>query len=212
MVVVIDYGMGNVGSVSNMLRKLGAEARLSAKATDFAVADRFILPGVGSFDAGMRNLAAMPGYDVLCRRVLEDEIPILGICLGMQLFSKSSEEGQLSGLGWIDAETVRIQAPAGHQVRLPHMGWNITKSVRPSPLFPIGMEPQRYYFVHSYHVVCHDEQDVLAKTHHGVWFTSSLCRGSILGVQFHPEKSHRYGLALFERFLHWVPATEAGGP
>lgn len=210
MVLVIDYGMGNVGSVLNMLRKLGAEAKLSASPADLAAADRFILPGVGSFDAGMRNLAAMPGYDVLCQRVLEDGIPILGICLGMQLFSKSSEEGQLPGLGWIDADTVRIQAPADQPVRLPHMGWNIAEPVRPSPLFPAGMEAQRFYFVHSYHVVCHEEQDVLARSRHGEWFTSSLCRGNILGAQFHPEKSHRYGLGYLGRFLQWTPIPQAG--
>ncbi len=205
MIVVVDYGMGNVGSVLNMLRKLGAKSCLSAEPIEIASADRFILPGVGAFDAGIRNLTGIAGYEMLCQRVLQDGAPILGICLGMQLFTKSSEEGVLPGLGWIDARTVRIPDAGSGTLRLPHMGWNVAHAVRPSPLFPSSTDPQRFYFVHSYHVVCHDDDDVLAQTSYGITFTSSLCRGNIVGAQFHPEKSHRFGIGFLDRFLRWTP-------
>jgi imidazole glycerol-phosphate synthase subunit HisH len=209
VIVIIDYGMGNVGSILNMLKKVGAVAKLSSQPDDLLQADRLILPGVGSFDAGMNNLKGMGCVDALNRRVLQDRIPILGICLGMQLFSKRSEEGIESGLGWLDAETIRFRFnTAEPQLKIPHMGWDNVRVCTPSPIFPESGQEQRFYFVHSYHVKCNEAGDVLTTTHYGCDFASSVCRGNILGMQFHPEKSHRFGLEAFRNFLSWVPDSK----
>ncbi len=206
MVLVIDYGMGNVGSILNMLRKVGASAELSARPEDVNRADRLVLPGVGAFDAGMRKLQQKGYIDVLNRRVIDDRIPILGICLGMQLFTRRSEEGVETGLGWLDAETIRFRfSAASAQLKVPHMGWNSVKVCHPTPLFPDPERERRFYFVHSFHVRCQAPVDVLTTTEYGAEFTSCICHNNILGVQFHPEKSHRFGLDFFNSFLSWSP-------
>ena len=206
-VVVVDCGMGNVGSVVNMLKKIGAQVLLSSRPEDLWNADRLILPGVGAFDAGMRNLRDQGYFDALNQRVLQDRTPILGICLGMQLFTARSEEGRESGLGWLDAETIRFRFGAEEtRLKIPHMGWSTVRVCKPVPLFPNPDEERRFYFVHSYHVACRDPEDVLATTRHGIEFTSAVCRGNILGTQFHPEKSHRFGIELFRNFMDWRPA------
>lgn len=207
MIVIIDYGMGNLGSVRNMLKKkVGVAAEISASAADIETADKLILPGVGAFDNGMRNLATLGLIPVLNRRVLEDKVPILGICLGIQLFSKSSEEGRLPGLGWIDAHTVRFRFDEGASLRVPHMGWNIIKPTHPHPLLEnLGSEP-RFYFVHSYHVRCEDPANVLATCYYGIEFTAAVMRDNICGTQFHPEKSHRFGWNVLNNFAKGTPA------
>lgn len=205
-VVVIDYGMGNVGSILNMLKKIGAQVELSSRPEDVLKADRLILPGVGAFDAGMKNLRGTNCFAVLNQRVLKDRTPILGICLGMQLFTARSEEGQEAGLGWLDAETVRFRLDAGEtRLKIPHMGWSPIRVCKPIPIFPNPAEERRFYFVHSFHVVCRNPADVLTTTQHGIEFTSAVCRGNILGTQFHPEKSHRFGIELFRNFMNWRP-------
>jgi glutamine amidotransferase len=202
MIVIVDYGMGNLGSIMNMLKKLGAEAKISAHSEDVVAADRLILPGVGAFDAGMRQLHASGLIDVLNHQVLERRRPLLGICLGMQLLTRRSEEGKLPGLGWVKGETVRFAFHgANRSLKVPHMGWNSPTDHQASPLFH-GLENEAwFYFVHSYHVVCERAEDVAARTHYGYPFVSALCGGNIMGTQFHPEKSHRYGMQVLRNFV-----------
>ncbi|MBI4705044.1 MAG: imidazole glycerol phosphate synthase subunit HisH [Deltaproteobacteria bacterium] len=201
MIAIIDYGIGNLGSVYNMLRKLGADLRLTAEPAVVASADKLILPGVGAFDEGMRNLAERGLQDALDEAVLQRRTPILGICLGMQLFSRRSEEDVLPGLGWIAADTVRFTFPAGaDQPKVPHMGWNTIQATGEHPLLE-GLAEGRFYFVHSFYLRCHDESDVLATSLHGIEFAACLCRGNVVGTQFHPEKSHKFGLRLLGNFL-----------
>jgi glutamine amidotransferase len=204
LVVVIDYGMGNVGSVLNMLRKVGCNAILSSGAEDLLRADRLILPGVGSFDAGMTNLKERGYIELLNDQVLRNKIPILGICLGMQLMTKRSEEGAISGLGWLDSETIKFRdLPSA--MKVPHMGWDYVQMTKSSPLFPNTQQEPRFYFVHSYYVSCNNPDDVLTTTLYDKDFVSSFCHNNILGAQFHPEKSHRFGFEFLCNFLKWNP-------
>jgi glutamine amidotransferase len=202
MIIVLDYGVGNLGSILNMLRKIGAPASVSSNPEEIARADKLILPGVGSFDNGMTNLRNSGLLPTITKKVLENETPILGICLGMQLLTKSSEEGDSPGLGWIDAQTVRFSFGNGASLlKIPHMGWNTIQLSSPSRLFDGFGADARFYFVHSFHVVCKDEGDVLARTVHGYEFASAFRRGNIFGTQFHPEKSHKFGIKLLKNFV-----------
>lgn len=212
MIVIVDYGMGNLSSVQNMLKKVGAEATISADPKVVAQAGKLILPGVGAFDSGMQNLERLGLRELLHRKVIEQGTLVLGICLGLQLMTRKSEEGQIPGLGWLGADTVRFnftqqesrgsaQLPNAPGWRVPHMGWNDVKPQRPSTLFSAGEDRMRFYFVHSYHLVCDDPADVLATTEYGYEFVSAVQRENLLGTQFHPEKSHRFGYRLFEHFL-----------
>lgn len=200
MVTIINYGLGNLGSIENMLRKIGVEAKLASSPEDILAADRLILPGVGAFDEGMRQLAQRGLIEPLRRKVLEQHAPVLGICLGMQLLTEGSAEGSLPGLGFLHARAHRFDF-AIQGLKVPHMGWNTLKVCKPGGLFisPLEQE-QRFYFVHSYYVTCDDQEDVLATTEYGVEFVSAFQRGNIYGVQFHPEKSHRFGMSLLRRF------------
>ncbi|MBI4395888.1 MAG: imidazole glycerol phosphate synthase subunit HisH [Elusimicrobia bacterium] len=201
-VIVVDYGMGNIGSIVNMVRKAGGQAVSASTPGEIEKAEKLILPGVGAFDNGIQNLRAMGLVDVLRRKVIEEETPILGICLGMQLFTKSSEEGSLPGLGWINAKTVRFRFEGENaSLRVPHMGWNRIEIARPSPLYRDMFEDPGFYFVHSYHVVCEDRADVLSTTRYGIDFVSSLQKGRLFATQFHPEKSHKFGLKVIENFV-----------
>ncbi len=205
MIVVVDYGMGNLGSILNMLHKVGVPGVISAEPSEIARADKLILPGVGAFDRGMQNLAERNLIPLLNDLVLEQRKPILGLCLGMQLFTRRSEEGQLPGLGWLDAETVRFRFAGPPPVlKVPHMGWNTLQPCANHPLFrDLGDEP-RFYFVHSFYVVCGNQEEVLAQTRYGGDFASVVGKQNILGVQFHPEKSHRFGMALLRNFAESV--------
>ena len=201
-VLVIDYGMGNVGSIVNMGRVAGHNIVISDDARQIAKASKLILPGVGSFDTAMTLLHKRDILRGLNHAVLERKIPILGICLGMQLFSRRSEEGELPGLGWIAADTVRFRLEELHPaLKVPHMGWNQIQSTRPDPLLIDLPVDSRFYFVHSYHVTCDDPANVLAQTTYGISFCSVVGHGNIWGAQFHPEKSHRFGLKLLSNFL-----------
>jgi glutamine amidotransferase len=205
MISVIDAGLGNIGSLLNMLDHLGLPARAARTPEDVLEANRFILPGVGAFDHGMARLHASGLLPSLEQRILKENTPVLGICLGMQLLGRSSEEGSSPGLGWINARSVRFDFGANQtRLRVPHMGWNDVHPTRPGSLLDLGVDElaqgPRFYFVHSYHVQCDDTADVAGTTDHGFRFTSALQRGHIYGVQFHPEKSHRWGKLLLSRF------------
>ena len=196
-VTIVDCGIGNVKSVLRMLECVDASAEI---VTNPAAADcsRLVLPGVGAFDAGM---AALTGWrEALDHVALERKVPVLGICLGMQLLCRRSEEGQTKGLGWIEADVKRLDTPGDAQLKIPHMGWAEVKAIRPNPLIPSDEGEQRFYHVHSYRAVCDDPADIVATARHGTEFTTAVRRGNIFGVQFHPEKSHRFGMALLRRF------------
>ena len=201
MLIVVDYGMGNLGSIVNMLDRIGIESKPSAEPSDIESADRLILPGVGAFDSGMRNLLEKNLVGLLNRRVVEEKVPILGICLGMQLMTKKSQEGSVAGLGWFDALTKRFSFEnQTDKLKIPHMGWNSIQAKKNNFLFNDSKENPRFYFLHSYYVECNNKEDVLATTSYGYDFTSMINRGNIFGVQFHPEKSHKFGMKLMENF------------
>lgn len=198
-ILVANYEMGNVGSIANMIRKVGGEAVVTDNAKAIAAAEKLILPGVGAFDQGMRAIAEK-GLMAPLKEAAERGIPILGICLGMQLMMECSEEGRLPGLCLVPGDVRRF--PTGDRLpRIPHVGWNRIAVKKPCPLFASDDDDRRYYFVHSYYVSCRDPADVVATTIHGLEFVSVFQRGNLFGVQFHPEKSHRFGMALFRRFL-----------
>lgn len=200
MIVIINYGAGNLGSMLNMFKKIGHAAILGNTVEDIEKADKLVLPGVGSFDAGMEKLNSSGLKDVLNYKVLDKKTPILGVCLGLQLMTDRSDEGELKGLGWISAETKKFELDSS-KFKIPHMGWNEIKIEKKSNLF-VGMEEQenRFYFVHSYHLVCNEPSDILVSTNYGYDFTCGVERGNILGVQFHPEKSHKFGMQLLKNF------------
>lgn len=201
MIVIVDYGMGNVGSIRNMLHRVGAASVIAADPEAIRAADKLILPGVGAFDTAMERLERLRLVGVLTEKVVHEKTPILGICLGMQLLSRRSEEGQRAGLGWIDADTVRFRLEDSHGgLRLPHMGWNAIDVRRSSPILDDRYDESRFYFVHSYHVRCADEEDVLAVATYGIEFHAAVIRRNIMGTQFHPEKSHKFGMRLLRHF------------
>lgn len=198
--VIVDYGMGNVASVANMIRKVGGKSMLSADPDAIAAASRVILPGVGAFDAGMATLRAR-GLDAAVAAAARSGALVMGICLGFQLLFQGSEEGRLPGLALIEGRVRKFAFP-DRKLRIPHMGWNVVHPTRTSRLFDFHAGEQRYYFVHSFHAECADPADVAATCDYGGHFACAIERGSLLGVQFHPEKSHRFGVALFQRFLN----------
>jgi len=200
LIVIVDYGMGNLGSIQNMLKKVNVQALVSSDRKVVASADKLILPGVGSFDQAVTNLNKLELIPLLNEKVVADKIPLLGVCLGMQLLTARSEEGIMPGLGWIDAETVKFRFE-NERLRIPHMGWN-TVEIRKidDPLFKDFSDEARFYFVHSYYVRCHDPSNVLAITKYGLDFCSSVGKDNIRGVQFHPEKSHKFGMRLLKNF------------
>ena len=201
MIAIIDYGMGNLGSIYNMLNRIGVRSVISSDPGEIALAEKLILPGVGAFDRAMKSLERLGLLPVLNERVLGNKVPILGICLGMQLLSLRSEEGELPGLGWIDAETVRFVLDGENAtLKIPHMGWNTIEVKRKSPILDDRFDESRFYFVHSFHVRCADDANVLATARYGILFHAAVIRDNIMGTQFHPEKSHKFGLKLLRSF------------
>jgi len=200
MITIIDYRTGNLGSIQNMLKKIRVESRVTSSPDEIASANKIILPGVGAFDQGMEMLEKLGMKDILDRKVLDDNVPVLGICLGMQLMTKRSEEGSLPGLGWIDAETVRFRFADTIRYKSPHMGWNFIDAKKESRLLTNLPCNSRFYFVHSYYVKPADNADTLTTTLYEQEFASSFEKGNIAGVQFHPEKSHKFGMALLKNF------------
>lgn len=198
---VIDYGLGNIMSVINMMKRVGAEASVVSTAEEIVRADKLILPGVGSFDKGMANIASRGISEVLEEEVSKKGKPLLGICLGMQLMSRRSEEGQYRGLSWIEGDVVRFD-PSIHEsgLKIPHMGWNTVEAQQDHPIFSGIKKPMRFYFVHSYHFKLDDDRQGIGVTRYGYDFPSVIARGNIIGVQFHPEKSHVYGMRLLKNY------------
>ena len=205
MIVIVDHGMGNLGSVSNMLRKIGAPSIRSADPDLVGQADKLVLAGIGAFDGAAQRLAELGLVDVLNDAVLDRKVPVLGVCLGMQLMARSSEEGSRAGLGWLDADVQRFTFDKAPQLPVPHMGWQEIDLTRPSPLFAEHAE-MRFYFSHGYHLVYHDPADVAATSTYGYAFPAAVHRGNILGTQFHPEKSHVFGADVYRRFVAIAPA------
>lgn len=201
MIVVVDYGMGNLGSIQKMLLKCGAQFKVSNDKTEILSADKIILPGVGSFDKGMKNLIELDIVDAIKNKALVGKTPILGICLGMQLLTNGSEEGVLPGLGLVDANTKKFSFDPNSSLKVPHMGWNITLPTKENTIYNDMDDEIRFYFVHSYAVMCNNEADILSLTSHGYSFVSSFQVDNIIGAQFHPEKSHKFGLQFFKNFL-----------
>ncbi len=198
MITIVDYGMGNLGSIRNMLKRIGVAAEVTADATLLARASKIILPGVGAFDSAMQRINASGLRPVLERKALEERVPIIGICLGMQLLTRASEEGRLPGLGWIPAVTRRFPELPG--LKVPHMGWNAVSEARASPLTAGLAADSRYYFVHSYYVRADDPADTVLTTHYGVTFDAAVAHGNLYGAQFHPEKSHKFGMRFLGNF------------
>lgn len=201
MIVIIDYGMGNLGSILNMCRYLDIEAKISRDLNEISEASRIILPGVGSFDAAMQRIKNDGIDEILNKSVLELGTPLMGICLGMQLLTKKSEEGNLEGLGWIDAETINF--PQGSEFKVPHVGWNLSSPNSEHAILKNLYPEPRYYFVHSYYVRTHKEENSLMKTDYGITFDSAIIKDNIFGFQFHPEKSHKYGMQILKNFSEY---------
>jgi imidazole glycerol-phosphate synthase subunit HisH len=202
MITIVDYGAGNICSIQNMLKKIGVQAVTASDEGSLAKAEKLILPGVGAFDTCAQKLQESGLKKVLHKKVTEEGVPVLGICVGMQLMMEESEEGVLPGLGWIKGRTVKFNKesiPA--DLKIPHMGWSEVELNKPSRLFDDMYDAPRFYFVHSYYVEPADNNDVLLYAAHGNKFTAALERNNIMGVQFHPEKSHKYGMKLLENFV-----------
>lgn len=194
-ITIVDYGMGNLGAIHNMIRKVGGTSIITDDPEKISNATKLILPGVGSYDEAIKNLRNK-GFIELLNKKAEEGIPILGICLGCQLLTESSEEGQLPGLGWIKGNTVRFP---NSNLKVPHMGWNYIKT-RKSQLLEGLPEPSRFYFAHSYYIQC-QEDSIIAECDYGTVFAAGIQKGNIYGLQFHPEKSHNYGMIVMKNFV-----------
>lgn len=201
MIAIVDYGCGNLGSIKNMIRKIGGEAVITSDSEEIKKADKIILPGVGSFDTGMNNLKKSGFINVLNEKAFVEKVPVLGICLGMQLMTKGSEEGVESGLGWFEAETIKFKFEKGSKNKIPNMGWKNVLQKKSSIYFRDMFEEPRFYFVHSYYVQSNKSEDILTTTVYGTEYVSAFEKDNLCGVQFHPEKSHKYGMKLFSNFL-----------
>jgi glutamine amidotransferase len=202
MIIIVNYGMGNLGSIANMLKKAGHRAIISGDLDEIERAKKLIIPGVGAFDNGMINLSQLNLIEILNRKVMEEKVPTLGLCLGLQLFSTKSEEGNLPGLGWMDMETAHFNFPENNShLKIPHMGWNTIEIMYGQHPLLEGLDHEsRFYFVHSFHLKTSNPALVLAQTEYGYSFPSILGKDNLMGVQFHPEKSHRFGMQLLKNF------------
>lgn len=198
MIAIIDYGLGNLFSIQNMLKHIGVEAIITSNESDIGKADRIILPGVGNFDKGMSNLEC-GGLDNIVKEQAKTGKLILGICLGMQLLGHSSEEGEKKGLGLVDFKSVRFRFEDHNALKVPHMGWERIK-FKDCPLTKGLDDKQRYYFVHSFHAICDDEDTAIITCNYGYEFAAAVRNQNVYGVQFHPEKSHKYGMKVLRNF------------
>lgn len=199
MISIIDYGMGNLGSIINMFRRIGVKAQIVSHPEQLFEARKILLPGVGAFDQAMKRINDGGFRDILDTKVLVEKTPILGICLGMQLLTRGSEEGSLSGFGWIPADTLRF--PNSNGLKVPHMGWNIVIPSTPSKLTENLPEESRFYFVHSYYVKVDQPRYSILKCNYGLTFDAAIQKDNIYGAQFHPEKSHKFGMRFLENFV-----------
>jgi len=200
-VVIVDYGMGNLDSIARAVEECGGHALITHEKHDFKAVSNIILPGVGSFAHGMQNIRRLGLDEILNEEVVENKVPFLGICLGMQLFATIGFEGQeTKGLGWIEGEVRRLE-PDRYHTKIPHIGWNEVNFIKPSPLFKNIPSGKDFYFVHSYHLLCKNDEYVIGRSPYCGSFVSVVCKENIFGVQFHPEKSQRFGLQLIRNFL-----------
>jgi imidazole glycerol-phosphate synthase subunit HisH len=200
MIAIIDYGIGNLASVHNMFKKIGVKDIVVTKdETVISKANKILLPGVGAFDSAMKHLQSTNLIALLNKKVLEEKVPTLGICLGMQMMTKSSEEGTEKGLGWIDATTIKFNLNPALKLKVPHMGWNYVNVSYENPLIDM-VSKNRFYFVHSYYVKCEDEKQSLASCNFGDDFTCMVNKDNIFGAQFHPEKSLKFGMKVLGNF------------
>lgn len=200
MIAILDYGIGNILSIANMLKKIGVEAVISSDPIVIKNASKLILPGVGNFDYCMHQLKLAPFFNVLNTMVWEEKVPVLGVCVGCQMLMEKSEEGVKPGLGWLKGSVIKFQGdrlPSNYKV--PHMGWTDVKPKVGVPLFENMSEP-RFYFTHSYHLVCSNDENVISTAEYGYQFPAAVADKNILGVQFHPEKSHKFGMQLYRNF------------
>lgn len=201
MITIVNYGSGNIQAIGNIYTRLHIPFTIASTPEELATADHILLPGVGHFDQAMGALNESGLRGALDRMVLEQKVPMLGICVGMQLLAKSSEEGELPGLGYVDGVVKRFVPQEGpNPLRLPHMGWNDVRPTREHPLFAGVDLAIGYYFLHSFYFVCERPEDVLSQTSYGVEFASAVSVGNVHGTQFHPEKSHAAGIQLLKNF------------
>lgn len=199
MITIVDYGIGNLASIKNMFKHIDIrDVQITSDKSELEKAEKIILPGVGAFDNGMQHLKKYDLIDVLNKKALVDKIPFLGICLGMQLMTKGSVEGNEEGLGWFDATAKKFEPINGYKV--PHMGWNYVNPVNDTNNFLLNDKDYRFYFVHSYYVESNEPKDVLFETNYGITFHSAIQKDNIIGMQFHPEKSLHYGMDIFKQF------------
>ena len=202
MIAIIDYGMGNLKSVKRKMDRIGVNSIITSDPEEIKKSDRIILPGVGHFAKAVSEIKSRELWDLLSEQVLIKKKPVLGICLGMQLMAKHSEEGDSEGFGWIDANVVRFKVSDSVRYKIPHMGWNTIKEIKESTLFEMINFNSEFYFVHSYHIKCDDPNNILAETIYDYSFTSVIQAGNIFGVQFHPEKSHDAGEVMLRNFAN----------
>lgn len=207
MITVVDYGCGNISAIVNMLGKLGRMARVAKTADELEGASSIILPGVGAFDEGMVRIRERGMRRVLDEKVLHEKVPLLGICLGAQLICRKSEEGSEVGLSWLEADVIKFDpSRMNERDRIPNMGWHDVIYRDSANLFTGFEDDPRFYFVHSYHITCDSDDDVIATANHGYPFTAAIQHDNVIGVQFHPEKSHKYGLQLLQNFMTYYAA------
>lgn len=200
MVTIVNYGLGNIQAFYHIYTRLNIPVSIASTPEELCGASKLILPGVGSFDWAMQRLNVSGMRNTLDELVLEKQVPVLGICVGMQMMARSSEEGVMPGLGWLEAHVNRFDfSNISPKILLPHMGWNDVKAISNSVLFA-GIDLPRFYFLHSYYFVPRDSSQILSTTHYGIDFTSSVCERHIYGVQFHPEKSHEWGISMLKNF------------
>lgn len=200
MINVIDYGVSNVGSIINMLKKINVKTQVVKEGNHLKNANKIILPGVGAFDFGVSELQKRGIDEIIKKKVIQDKVPLLGICLGMQLLGESSEEGTKKGLGLIKGKCVKFNFENSNSLKVPHMGWNNLSNYKEDFLLKNINEKSRFYFVHSYHFKCINHENVVGKTNYGFDFNSIIRSNNVWGVQFHPEKSHKFGMQLLRNF------------
>jgi glutamine amidotransferase len=201
MIAIINYGLGNVQAFANLYKRMNIPAKVATSAAELNGASRLILPGVGAFDHAIELLDASGMRQRVDDLVTRDRLPVLGVCVGMQMLASSSEEGRLAGLGWIEGRVRRFEAERlPRPARLPHMGWNDVAPKAGAPLFSGLEQDARFYFLHSYYFDCASNDNVLATSEYGMAFNCAVGAGNVYGVQFHPEKSHGYGIRLLKNF------------
>ena len=201
LVGIINYGLGNISAFKYAFKKLNCEVKVISNPDDINLCSHLILPGVGAFDYAIELLKSSRMLEVLNKNVLSDRKPILGVCVGMQIFFEKSEEGHKSGLGWIKGNVKKLASSTKNTIKLPHMGWNSLKNINKRNKLCFNLEHDEFYFLHSYHCVPEDENLIISSTEYGENFCSSIQFENIIGCQFHPEKSHDAGLNIFSNFL-----------